>query len=1246
MHRGFAVRGGANEYKINEVLGAKLIQFDSLLASGIKRFTFGEWEKSGASTFASTTTGTTGPTAADPQDLHYDFSEYVIAATAALKRIENPDIGKAEVAGQYADVVSTMYRELISGKATGAFALPTDAFAPVFPYRHEDPNTKFLVPGFHLFSIDKTTYPQAEFKLPQNALVNAIRYLYHFIALLDTQNLNAGNVITLLRQDKFGFMKYVDSIADLLLSKGQLGVETAFPTPPTAESRALLVEGVLRGLTAVATRIITQLNNATVPVGLAATYTTFPAIGDLATNGGANKTLFGNWFNTNFKVKQTAAEALFTVLEDANMNDISKATADPTGIDPKRITQYVYDSLYNPGYLNFAVFKETLTNDEMAKANEKIDVKLLGGDRDRQREREKYRYRYNQVGGPTGAFPAVAGGNEKPSLLYLYGPKEVTANVYNLTTKAGHGDKVAAAILPAAKPAHVIAIMDKIVALGDEPSFNYIKVASLALVNYLITKNKKISEVNTDAMKNEIRDLMGRYLDDYRKIAGHLQAIPNDYASLQDLENAFVNEFTLGTYKGFMKNTGTGTGKVAPRPADKQLGDVDKKNITADPEVKDFVLNVLKKAQEPALTVYSKYFNLIRTKTVGTNPASGDVPLRELASLSEADLANYRLNVRKQTGYNVLLGGQRGGAWGDIVFIANLPEYNATDVKAIWITRNIKITPDVIAGDREAIRNLGRVVWNTPQGETVVFPWPNARLTQQEIWDIATRVGSQGLFQINYNEYFKAILKNVVAETTPGLQTSWKENEQRFSEHMLRQRSMWERRGNEFVRLDDKGNEVPGSNTADNNCAFINEATRDCVEFFTSCLSSDDKNLSQACARLMDFTFQVNPGMEDLKNSIMNLNPFVAYGILKRFKFGSYLHEEEREPLRGFRRYKVQSVGSWLAEISAGTDRCRGNVNVAPVDDCNDTRPLAQQLGEFAKKILEYAANSNKHAFFDYLDALVQWVNANPQVLNPEEIKNPSIRGNYPKINDSFRTYDYRNPYRPAEVRLRSVTCGLERLKSSIMNELSGANAPSMISAVASVPLGIEMPLARPGFMSPVPLASSISMLGGGIYDTETELKNINYQYGHTMFEQIYNDLISTMKSMTANNKNIKLTYTTEAKIQSKLDRFRQIEDELRKSLIGLIERNKLYQASRGYINPYDVPYDTNDAKFAAVLSKHSNLLNLSAAYNKKAINLIDLFQTIAKAILGKMDDSGKSASGYERPMTADYHSLYTPKKN
>jgi len=66
-----------------------------------------------------------------------------------------------------------------------------------------------------------------------------------------------------------------------------------------------------------------------------------------------------------------------------------------------------------------------------------------------------------------------------------------------------------------------------------------------------------------------------------------------------------------------------------------------------------------------------------------------------------------------------------------------------------------------------------------------------------------------------------------------------------------------------------------------------------------------------------------------------------------------------------------------------------------------------------------------------------------------------------------------------------------------------------------------------------------------------------------------------------------------------------------------------LFRASRGQIDPFKL----NQREFEQILTKHSNLLDLGNKYNKRATNLIDIFQTMINAIIDKL----KEKSGMEK---------------
>jgi len=289
------------------------------------------------------------------------------------------------------------------------------------------------------------------------------------------------------------------------------------------------------------------------------------------------------------------------------------------------------------------------------------------------------------------------------------------------------------------------------------------------------------------------------------------------------------------------------------------------------------------------------------------------------------------------------------------------------------------------------------------------------------------------------------------------------------------------------------------------------------------------------------------------------------------------------------------------------------------------------------------AIKTKIHHLFYYLDQLVEWVNANYQVLNPEEQVKRKINFNdgntYPPINKTFNMYSYNNPYPHVRKRLYSLCSGLERLKANITNQIVGDNAASMIANIASIPSDLEMPLIRASFTSPIP---NIQPMFGGDPDggIESLLKNINDTYGSGMFKNIYDDL----KNILGGAK-YTISSSTDARIATKLDKLKDAEKEVREALIDAIQRGKLYRASRGHINAFDytlpgIP-DTPIDRLPAVLAKHSNLLGLSAAYNQRSIDFIKLIMALANGAMGKLETAATNNTNIIRPLRPGYHKGY-----
>ncbi|AGF85380.1 hypothetical protein QJ854_gp402 [Moumouvirus goulette] len=1237
-------RRGASNFQINDILGPKFKEFINLLETQqLQPFLVKNIESNNPRSYAAQSKYA-------PNDLHYDFSEYLIAASAAFKRIENPDLSKAQAAEGYGENIGNIFDELVSGRkagnnwSTGKEPMTkypsTNWYEPKQLVFEFDParETRYLLPGYHLLPFTNEAYGNYNAQ-PSTALVNAIRYLYNYIALLDVQSSDATDIINTLKNDNLYFNRYInDAARDITTGE-------YFSTPINyeagANTLALTRDALLRGMTGIAWQIINRFRQ----LDTQGQGQTSPAnIGGFPPQVFADKTTFAQYFGKSIpalqRINPADIEDVYDKLVALNFGTPINAAVKALNIPEDRINKYNIDAVLNPEYITNPIIDKVVSQEELSSGIlEAIGATVtpppttppvapIGTGTTGTGTTGTAGPAPSAPPAPksTGWFGFGGAAGKVPSLPYLYNFQSDASGkqIGKLVTEeqtAGARD----AIVDPAQVAAVQAVAQQIENLGrggatvsipgtnleTQTGYGLTRALLLGILYLMVTRRLSITDLSNGNNYNLVSNLSRAIASNYPIVQNRLRNIPTG-GNFAELRDPFISEYTLASYKSFERaNNGT----YGPRTQPMQSNN--KGSNLRDPEIYNFYTQVV--ASRPDF--YDRFFNLVRTDGTGVSP---NVPILEAIGKQGADLDKYRLNVKKIGGYTRFTEGQRGGQFGDVVFISLIPAYPADgSIGRVWLTKDIAVDAATLTPrGAEALRIIARNVYYNPSADTV-----NIYGNDIPLAPIIQRVAATPLFSSNYQNYFSDLLRaSVVSASQPTLSPLWKENENRLNEYMLRHTSKWERVDDDFILKGPDGNPI-AQQPADN-CTFIAN-TEDCLDVLRQCLAPG-ANINEGCARLTDFNFTgLDVPASRLKQEVMKINPLVAFNILRQFGFASYLTEEKYDPFNGFRRYKVQTVGTWLKELVEGSDRCN-NRNISQ-DPCQP-QTLRQYLGDtIADKILAMARDPTKFPFFNYLDILVDWVNANSQVLNPEESKFLKTGSKYPPINDSFKTYDYLNPYKPAEYRLRNMTCGLERLKTGIFNDLSGINSHSFISNLASVPVGIQMPLSRSAFVTPSPFGNYIPvMTGGQFYELENELKNINGQYGFTLFNQIYQDLLETMKSLQGDRR-ISLSTHTQEQINEKLENFKKAEEALRESIIKINERNKLYQASRGYVNPFNVPAD----KLPAVLAKHSNLLQLNAAYNKKAINLIDLFKTISEAIISKLDE-GKSM--YTRPLTATFH--------
>lgn len=724
----------------------------------------------------------------------------------------------------------------------------------------------------------------------------------------------------------------------------------------------------------------------------------------------------------------------------------------------------------------------------------------------------------------------------------------------------------------------------------------------LVLLNILSTRINKPAATDTE-YNYELKKLK----DNFQKFTSRYQLIPSAIDN-PEIRNNFLRGFTTGVQPKFASSpTGLAPGSSAPPKGSNMSAEVLK--LYNDEIVKDSKF-------------YDEFFNIVDIA------AGNNVPLGDPAIL--VNPAGYRLNVKKAIGYSALTGGQRGGAFGDIYFVTLIPAY-LTDgsVGDIWLNRNVVVRKSDINSGKivgipaDALRDIFSDVYNLPVGtNNAVILGVNVDLNT-----IYNSVLARQSFGIDYKSYLRDAVDKALKSPIPFNFDQWSQGEYKLATFINKYNSQWVREGDEFKRYD-KDHKVIDQQPADA-CALIKNNTSECLQTLEQCINSPDT--SDICKNFMDLQFSVNAPLTAIRDEIEKMDPKIALSILNRLKFGSSM-SDANDTYHGIRYMKVQTVGSWVEELMKDEDRC----NIAPAGTVPSCGTLKQQLGPLAPTIIQMIGDKSKHPFFNYLDVLVQWVNSNPQVLNEELSKDVHRDARYPEPNDKYRSYDYASPYKMTQLRARNdcYEQELQRLKNSILNGLEGSNGSAIISDIASLPLNLQQPLNRAAFVNTLPIASGFFRMGGGYAadmssDFSGLLKDLNNSDGYSMFSDIYADLKKGMESISSNRK-FKLASNSDANIMAKLDALKIAEEDLRKAMVSLAEKSKLYQQSHGYINAYDM----SDDKLKDLLKKHSYLYQLSGTYNKKAVNIIDHFLAIVKATSDKMEkemEHGKSK--YSRPL-------------
>jgi len=409
----------------------------------------------------------------------------------------------------------------------------------------------------------------------------------------------------------------------------------------------------------------------------------------------------------------------------------------------------------------------------------------------------------------------------------------------------------------------------------------------------------------------------------------------------------------------------------------------------------------------------------------------------------------------------------------------------------------------------------------------------------------------------------------------------------------------------QFVLKDNDGKVVAVK--PEDTCALLGAASDVCMKFFRDCLESGEP-WPTTCNKLFNDDADIlmtNLAPTVIEQYIEKVEPLIAWRFLQKLGFDRI---PESDSSLGTTLNKVETIGSWLARLKTD-EKLKAHFGTA-----GDYDMLIKKL----ESKTNTATTSKAHNFLNFLAVMREWVNHHAQALNPELADSKGLRkGGYPEPSKEFNQYHWRNPYKSAKERLVDLSCGLSRLKSSLINDMTGINGESAIANIIMTPSGVQSPLNKFSYMYPS-MIQNISMMGssqfGGGDLIKDQVEKFKSASGYKVFKAWF-DAIKDSMHQISNEHEFKFTEGSNKKMEDQFEKLKKVEEEFLTQLVTYSTQVEIYKESDGMINAFRV----QDNELEKVLEKHAAKLKyLGHAYQKRGTNLVEMMNTIVKALYEK----------------------------
>ena len=1034
------------------------------------------------------------PAGANDNDIHYMFVTMFVGALMACKCIENPDFTKSKVWDtQTQGKISKLY-QAYSSNTPGVSA--TRLVPSYGLYKAGDPDIKYLAPGTNMFNLFDPNFIPVSIGSDYNLFQQIIMYVYRLVCLLDLTNLTGKKLIVYLIQDTYNFMPLIRKLSTEMTNASVHG-DNAIKVP-----LEVLDKAILNGLIPVVDKIINHIKriplNKYVMLHLATVKTILGTITfklDVAT---MNTSLFK-------EITSTAGTLPVQYKNDINSNKTNirntitsiRAIANPpaTGNVPP----------IPPGFINKTrtianiIWNATMVTDTTI--DKLYDLKNPPGTE--VRSAPKFLYSENPITMPI---------------------PEIGKLVYPFTSL--NGGLINSLINPSKGPRFIKNIIETMKLLTNDMAS--IRALLLGLVSYLITEDKR-GDGNYSLNDLDIRTHITQFLDNYQIIYNNSREVSQSPNSLkqfmEEVQQDFIGSFTitLGSYSTIDLTTGEfKVGKFTP-----------KKNVIES--YASFYENHICKFPD----FYDKFFNLIEVDSI-THVQKTLIPNLNAVCGKPELYSTHRLNVK--TIRNIPAEyppvSQFGGIGNPFYIITLVPTFGSESIKYFIDTKNSVSMRDITkyTGKLDAQAAWMQILYDISVDPDISTKYDiklvSGATTTIDIHDILLTISQIGYpMELRLKEMFNEIIRKRLGATRT--QTAPMSITQRDLSGM----SNWKRQENIYVLTNSKG-EVEDWEPVES-CALTKLTDTECERFFGSCINNSDE-WSPSCISLIDqITDDVHLPIQKLSKYVSKINPGFAASILHKFGF-KLIKVETYSHGTPLNLYQVQSVTDWVNEITSNPE-------------------LQSYFGSELPQIMDMIAgasdptNIKARNFFNYLNVMVSWVNAHPELSNSELRRERGTAKIYPDPNSSFNSY------------LNVLSNTVSRLKTCVKD------IPLEPQDLSYVPSDLEWHIN----VAPRMQTQKFQLQSGGGDD--------DIPYFYLVYKNIYEDLLRQMGDPYG----IELSKDSKTEIDSRLEKIKTDLKSLHEKLRAHYQKNRLYVASHGLIDPANIA----DEDLPALLKKHASLL-------------------------------------------------------